>query len=156
MNRRVQTLDRLSSVLSSKKAGQESNLYTKTLIMGLPRISSVSGLNVIPHRPIEAGLCLSINSNKRVMRWSLLVLIALSVGVSMPTRSAGAANARVSLGRQEPPKANPGRRYAPEIFKCLSVLNILNTLFAFVIEDFNTVTDVTDQIRHRIRLGVLP
>ena len=32
----------------------------------------------------------------------------------------------------------------------------LEHLFAFVIEDFNTVTDVTDQIRHRIRLGVLP
>lgn len=32
----------------------------------------------------------------------------------------------------------------------------LDHLFAFVIEDFNTVTDVTDQIRHRIRLGVLP
>ena len=104
-----------------------SNIVTT----GLSRRSSVSSLNANPMTPMRfAGMSITA-SMLRLRCWSLLGRADSNRGSVKSMRPARYTRARRSLGKQEPPKAKPGFKYADDTLSFTSAHSVAITSSPF-------------------------
>jgi hypothetical protein len=92
--------------------------------MGLSRRSSVPGLNDRPSSPTRRLPVDSTVRNTRSIWLSFDGRMLSRIGIATSARRARWTRARRSLGRQEPPNAYPGRRYAGEMLSFVSAVTM--------------------------------
>src|SRR5262249_36872791 len=97
--------------------------------MGLSLRSSVPDLKLNPITPIFRFDNIKIDSAALSMCSLLLGKTDSSSGSLRSSSLARWTSARISFGRQEPPNANPGDKYAAETFRLLSDLKMSATIF---------------------------
>ena len=98
--------------------------------IGLSRRSSVPDLNARPTMPTRRRPARKTASMPRSTCCSFAGMIADRSGTGRSWIRAAFVNARTSFGRQEPPKAKPGLRYASETFSFRSTRKIRITSWA--------------------------
>src|SRR6266516_1174423 len=117
---RVASTEALPTTSTSACARSVSTSVT----MGLSRRSSVPALKARPTTPILRFRVASTASTARRTCPSFDGRMAASSGTGTSAVRAAYTRARRSFGRQEPPKAKPGRRYASETFSFRSIRKI--------------------------------